>query len=882
MLLCLLSAAWAETLETVAVHEVLDNGLTIAVESMPQAAHAALWLEVDAGSADEVQGERGLAHLVEHAVAASMPGDALPVGLTLDAHTTWDSTSYELTFPATALEESLAVIAGRLGALPDRDLAALLAQERPAVHSERDFRWEDPSAGGGLLIHQALYGVGHPYHHPPIGSPVDVDAATPEDLVDFWARFYDPGHMRLALVTPGDAEEALAAVRATFVRLAPRERTDPPLATTGFRRTPAQVIEADLETPRAWMAWPVQVDTAADAAMAELLAAQVRLHWLPHDGGGVLVGHLPAQTSVVDPGRGIEDFVLAHLRENAGETAEATVVGLQRDLAEALAIPLRRAELLAGCLGTTSDPNCLPARAEVWATTRPAHLEAALGRWLREDRRSIVVVGSEAPEHLSAAPSRPWQEVFEAPAPEVERPEAPAWSTEAFVPWEAPDPRAAEPPPPLPIPPSLPSTTWRTLPSGAEVTHIPVYDATTTVVLLAYDRGSADLPPVPGWSPAWVGGPTLGGSSSRTAAERNEALERLGASLTSWVEPQATVLRLEVPDEALDAALALTGDLLRRPRYPEWTERRAAAAAPRLEDIDQVARWGATWAWWAADSLPGLRPDPDEWWRLGTDYLAQRHEALVQGAGLTITVASSRSTAELLSSLDLAVGDLGAAPSVRPPTTPEPHPEPRLGVDWPGEDLARLRVRIAAPGPSGEEPLEGLLAGHAARIALQARLTTRIRGELGLAYAVTVTLGREGATSWLEVDTRIEAEHVQATLGAIDAELKRLLEIGLAPQEVQRAQGWMLGMAQEANARPSAALAWYRTLEALGLDPTEVPTNLTVFDAEDLDPLIAAAFGTGTADSVVVVADRERISPGLADLGLAWVTAEELRHAGVR
>ena len=69
----------------------------------------------------------------------------------------------------------------------------------------------------------ALFPVGHPYHHPTIGSMEDLDAASLQDVRDFFAAWYAPNNAVLTVV--GDIDEAgiVAAVERFFGGIAANE-----------------------------------------------------------------------------------------------------------------------------------------------------------------------------------------------------------------------------------------------------------------------------------------------------------------------------------------------------------------------------------------------------------------------------------------------------------------------------------------------------------------------------------------------------------------------------------------------------------------------------------------------------------------------------------
>jgi predicted Zn-dependent peptidase len=107
--------------------------------------------------------------------------------------------------------------ADRLGTL----LAALdqanLDNQRDVVKNEKRSSYDNQPYGTAYLELLALaYPKGHPYHHPTIGSMEDLDAASLQDVRDFFATWYAPNNAVLTVVGDIDEAEIAAAVERHF------------------------------------------------------------------------------------------------------------------------------------------------------------------------------------------------------------------------------------------------------------------------------------------------------------------------------------------------------------------------------------------------------------------------------------------------------------------------------------------------------------------------------------------------------------------------------------------------------------------------------------------------------------------------------------------
>jgi len=203
----------------------LANGLRLitVVDRTTPTATVNLWYHV--GSKDERSGRTGFAHLFEHLMFQGSENVSKAEHLSLlesiggSANaTTWlDRTNYFATVPAEWVELVLWMEADRLGTL----LAALdqanLDNQRDVVKNEKRSSYDNQPYGTAYLELLALaYPKGHPYHHPTIGSMEDLDAASLQDVRDFFSTWYAPNNAVLTVVGDIDEEQIVAAVERYF------------------------------------------------------------------------------------------------------------------------------------------------------------------------------------------------------------------------------------------------------------------------------------------------------------------------------------------------------------------------------------------------------------------------------------------------------------------------------------------------------------------------------------------------------------------------------------------------------------------------------------------------------------------------------------------
>ncbi|MFF2144092.1 M16 family metallopeptidase [Kitasatospora sp. NPDC058190] len=215
----------------------LANGLRVVLSEDHLTPVAAVCLWYDVGSRHEVKGRTGLAHLFEHLMfqgSANVSNNGhfelvQGAGGSLNGTTSFERTNYFETMPAHQLELALWLEADRMGSL----LAALdetsMENQRDVVKNERRQRYDNVPYGTAFEKLTALsFPDGHPYHHTPIGSMADLDAATLEDARAFFRTYYAPNNAVLSVVGDIDPEQTIAWVEKYFGSIPGHDGKQPP------------------------------------------------------------------------------------------------------------------------------------------------------------------------------------------------------------------------------------------------------------------------------------------------------------------------------------------------------------------------------------------------------------------------------------------------------------------------------------------------------------------------------------------------------------------------------------------------------------------------------------------------------------------------------
>ncbi|MDE2787234.1 MAG: pitrilysin family protein [Chloroflexota bacterium] len=260
----------------------LPNGLDVILHqdrSIPVAA-VNVWYHV--GSKDEEIGRTGFAHLFEHIMfrgtrhhKASHFEPLQKIGASLNGSTTGDRTNYWEDVPSNYLELALWLEADRMGFLLDALDQDGFDTERDVVKNERRQSYENrPYGMAQWHIQRSLFPLPHPYHWMTIGSQEDLDAASLDDVMDFFRRYYSPSNASLAIAGDIDTTEALDLAHRYFADLDPGpsvrriERADSLLS----GRVDLEMTDR-VTLPRIYAAWLAPANFSGDDDAGDILRA---------------------------------------------------------------------------------------------------------------------------------------------------------------------------------------------------------------------------------------------------------------------------------------------------------------------------------------------------------------------------------------------------------------------------------------------------------------------------------------------------------------------------------------------------------------------------------------------------------------------------------
>ena len=211
----------------------LPNGLTVVLseDHSTPIVHLQLWYHV--GSKNEKPGRTGFAHLFEHlmfkgsrnvepeghtSLISSVGGQA-------NAYTEDDVTVFWETVPSQYLPLILWLEGDRMASL--RINQETFTNEREVVKEERRMRVDNQPYGklSEIIYDQAF--TTHPYKHTTIGSMQDLEAASVDDVRDFFNTYYVPENATLTIVGDFDPAQAKELVAEHMGRVPKAQRPVP-------------------------------------------------------------------------------------------------------------------------------------------------------------------------------------------------------------------------------------------------------------------------------------------------------------------------------------------------------------------------------------------------------------------------------------------------------------------------------------------------------------------------------------------------------------------------------------------------------------------------------------------------------------------------------
>jgi predicted Zn-dependent peptidase len=210
----------------------LANGLRVVLSHDHAVPVVSIAVYYDVGSRNEKEGRTGFAHLFEHMMfqgSENVPKAAhfqyiFNAGGTMNGTTSTERTNYFETLPSNYLPLAFWLESDRMRSL--KVTQENLDNQRSAVQEEKRLRYDNqPYVNAFIRMNELIFS--NPANaHSTIGSMEDLDAATIDDVQEFFRMYYAPNNAVLTVVGDFDNNEARALVEKYFGNI-PRQPTPP-------------------------------------------------------------------------------------------------------------------------------------------------------------------------------------------------------------------------------------------------------------------------------------------------------------------------------------------------------------------------------------------------------------------------------------------------------------------------------------------------------------------------------------------------------------------------------------------------------------------------------------------------------------------------------
>src|SRR6202140_2476249 len=414
----------------------LKNGLRVVLSEDHAAPTVSLSVTYDVGSRNEQPGHTGFAHLFEHMIFQGSQnvgkGEHLILvrvkGGHVNATTSDDSTIYYERVPANQLDMALFLESDRMRAL--RITQANLDNQRSTVQEERRLRMDNQPYGKTDEILEDLAYDNFAYKHSTMGSMADLNAASLDDVAQFFKTYYAPNNAALALVGDFKSAEALAKIKKYFEDI-PQQPAPPAVdmaepAQTSERRIVVEDSFARL--PRIDIVYKTVPANTPDFYALDMLgdilfggpSSRLYRELVKEKGvalqvaGGVDLRRGPALFQafvLLKPGQNAADVEkliyeeFEHVKTDGVTTAELEKIRIQDRLqqAESLTNTMSRARMLGRYAVYFHDPNLINTTLANYSEVTPADIRRVARQYLGETQRTVVLTTPKA--QAQAAPA---------------------------------------------------------------------------------------------------------------------------------------------------------------------------------------------------------------------------------------------------------------------------------------------------------------------------------------------------------------------------------------------------------------------------------------------------------------------------------------------
>jgi zinc protease len=864
---------------------VLDNGLTLLVhedKSVPIVG-VNMWYHV--GSRNEQRGKTGFAHLFEHFFFNGSENHPFGFREAMDdigannrnGTTNTDRTNFFEDVPVSALERTLFLEADRMGFLKNYISQEMLERERGVVKNEKRQGENQPYGQVFSNISGKIYPYSHPYSWSTIGSMDDLNAASLDDIKEWYATYYGPNNAVISLAGDISPEKAFELVKKYFGDIKP----GPPLPRTekwiptfdrNIRdemqdRVPQARIYRIYHAPT-WKDKELQdlslfADILSGSKSARLtkklvyekelvtnISASIDENEL--SGGFYIIATVKPGVDPAVVEREIDLVVQEAL--DKGVTGEEVQRAQSRNLAGFLRGTERlggfggRSDILAESMTYGGSPDYYLKRLEWMATATPEQVNATANKWLKANHYTMLV--------------QPFDKL-EANKTVVDRSKVPTLDKAPEI--------------------SFPQVQRAKLKNGLNVILLERHSAPIVNVALAVDAGYASD------SPSKAGLATLAlalmdeGTKTRDAFEIVNQLDSLGARLSTGSSLDMSFVRLQSTAANLKPSLEIMSDVVLNPAFPnnQFTiqkQNRLAGIGQEKASPNALALRIMPTILYGANHAYGTPASGSETTvnSISREDLIKWHADWFKPGSSTIIVTGDTTLAQLTPMLEEAFGkwQAGTAPKKNLTTVAKTPGKKIYLLDRPGAQQSTIvAAHISEPSGQAEdlasEPVFRNFGGMST-----SRLNRNLRLDKHWSYGTSGQLRDSRGQRTFLVLAPVQTDKTKESIVEVNKEIRDVA--GTRPITGEEFQSIMRNM----TLRLPGRFETLSSLEAAGIDLVNynLPDNYWANYGKSMRSLTETQLADAAKkfvrpDEVIwmIVGDMEKVEKGIRELGYGEV-----------
>lgn len=866
---------------------VLKNGLTLIVHEDRKAPIVAVNIWYHVGSKNEKPGRTGFAHLFEHLMfngSENYNKDFFElfeqIGTTDQNGTTnEDRTNYFQNVPSSALDVALWMESDRMGHLLGAIDKARLDEQRGVVQNEKRQGENEPYGKVFSVATPNLFPAGHPYSWEVIGSMEDLNAASLEDVKEWFKAYYGAANAVIVIAGDVDAKTAKEKVEKYFGDIP----AGPPVTKHNVwiaKRTGEQRQQMEDRVPQAriYKFWNVPQWGSADADYLNLIvdvlslgkssrlykrlvyddqtATDVQASTYSSEIAGVFLIQASAR-----PGEPLAKVEKAINEEMARLLADGpTAAELQRVKTQHRARFIRGIERIGGFGGKSDvlainqvyagNPEYYKTTLKRVADATATDLKTAANRWLSDGVYSLEV--------------HPYPE-YETTPSTVDRKKLP----------DAGPPPAAK----------FPELQRATLSNGLRIVLAERHSIPQVNFQMMIDAGyAADQFGLPG-----TGGMTFGlldgGTKRRNALQISDELLKLGADLNAGSDLDTSTVSMSALKENLDASLDVFADVILNPSFPQedfsrlQKQRLSQIQQEKVQPIGIALRvfakllYGAGHAY--SNPLTGTGTE-ESVSKLKREDLEKFHQTWFKPNTTTLIVVGDTTMAEIKPKLErLFQGwQRGEVPAKNIGTVALPQKQVVYLVDRPGSEQSVILASNLAPPKANKdesaiETMNSLLGGT-----FTSRINMNLREDKHWSYgAGSLLFDARGQRPFIAY-APVQTDKTKESIAELVKELNGIVgSRPVAPEELIKAQASLTLTLPGSWETMGALGSSIGNIVRYGLDDRYYDTYGNKIRALKVGDMVPAAKIAIQPEKLVwvVVGDRAKIEAGIRELGLGEI-----------